>query len=49
MRRIAMLMLVGVALMALGSFSPFGAQWGHPAVAEEGGDEGSGDEDGDGD
>jgi hypothetical protein len=45
MKRIAMLMALSGALVALGSFSPFGIRWGHAALACDGGD-GSGGGDG---
>ena len=51
MKRMAMLMGLSFLLMALGSFSPFGARWGGAAVAaadddnddDDDGDQGSGD------
>jgi len=47
MKRIAMLMILTCALVALGSFSPVATHWGHTALACDGG--GDGGDGGDGD
>lgn len=47
MKRLATVMVLGIALLAVGKYSPLFAHWGH-VVADEGGDSGDngGDDDG---
>jgi len=39
MKRLATVMVLGIALLAIGKFSPLGAHW-RQVVADEGGDSG---------
>jgi len=47
MKRLATVMVLGIALLAIGKYSPFFAHWGQ-VVADEGGDSGDNGDDDDG-
>jgi hypothetical protein len=46
MKRLATVIVLGIALLAIGKYSPLFAHWGH-VVADEGGDNGDDDDGGD--